>query len=259
MSLRPFVTDVQGRTKEALSLVEQGVTGGMQRRHNVTSANGRAWLGHKHDACGVIDGVILLGAAGAQGDRGKPAALSVHRKEVTVPVGGDLATRARRDQAVARVIQKGGLPTLGSDHLLELREAQPACQLIAHEAPADVHLSQTRQEDHGGRKLHTDVRKVLRSLAPERGHRLCDLKCIAYAVAQGPIHVGDEGHACAAHALPDGNHLLGKVQGVIKRLHEGTASARDVEQDPVGACRDLMMLDAMSGMLSTVAVTSRKA
>ena len=37
----------------------------MQRRHNVTSANSRAWLGHKHDARGVIDGVILLGAAGA--------------------------------------------------------------------------------------------------------------------------------------------------------------------------------------------------
>jgi len=173
-------------------------------------------------------------------------------KEGPIVVSTDYI-RAYPDQIRAYLPKDRDMLVLGTDgygrpHTRDAqarpRGAHPACPRIAHEAPADVHLSQTRQEDHGGRKLHADVRKVLRSLAPERGHRLCGLQCIAYAVAQGPIHVGDEGHACAAHALPDGDHLLGKVQGVIKRLHEGTASARDVEQDPVGACRDLLARDA---------------
>ena len=75
-------------------------------------------------------------------------------------------------------------------------------------------------------------------------HRLADLERVADGVAERLVHVGEEADDVAPGALAEIEHRLGEDPRVVDRLHERAVADLDVEDDRVGAGRDLLRHDA---------------
>ena len=88
-----------------------------------------------------------------------------------------------------------------------------------------------------------------------------DLERVADRAPERLVHVGQEADDLAARPRADLAHLPRELARVVDRLHERAVADLDVEHDRVGPAASFfdMIELAISGMMSTVAVTSRSA
>ena len=86
--------------------------------------------------------------------------------------------------------------------------------------------------------------EVGRPLALQRGDRLADLERVPDRVAERLVHVREHADDLAARVPTELEHHLRELARVFDRLHERAVSDLDVEDDRVGAGRDLLRHDA---------------
>ena len=116
-----------------------------------------------------------------------------------------------------------------------------------------------REQSRG--RVENELREIGRAFASEGCYGLADLERVPDRSAERLVHVGEEAHDLAIRALAEVDHLLGKDAAssrVFMKAPSPTLTSSTIASAPAASFFD-MIEEAISGTMSTVAVTSRNA
>ena len=121
--------------------------------------------------------------------------------------------------------------------------------------------AEVRKHEEARAGVEDEIAQVRWALGADRLHRLAHLERVADGVTERLVHVGEKTDDLPTSPPAEIDHLLGEDACVVERLHERPVADLHVQHDRVRSAASFldMIEDAMSGTMSTVAVTSRSA
>ncbi len=223
---------------------------GGEREQRVAAADAVPRLGVQVDARGVLHGVALARASGAEAPGGDAEREGVLLHEHAVALGGDhmgLARHGHRGIRIPALRAHGGAP----------RVHGPAVA----EGDVDVGVGDPDRGEHLPRERQRELHDVGGAAAREHLDGLAHLVGVADGEPEGHVHVGEERggpHPGVGAELDHGARELARPVDVVMKAPEPNFTSSTSAPVP-SAIFLLMMLEAMSGIASTVPVVSRSA